>query len=156
MLLQHVVLGAGMDTFAFRRPRMLDWLPVFEVDHPATQALKRRRIAELGWEVPARLHFVPVDLVQESLATALARAPFDAQAHSFFSWMGVTYYLSRDAVFATLRAIAETAPSGSIVTFDYLDNDRFDPEKRSPRVQFQMPGPERLVNRSRRAWIRPR
>ena len=64
---QYVILGAGFDTFAFRRPEMLE-LQVFEVDHPTTQAFKRQRIAEAGWEQPANLHFVPVDFEQESLA----------------------------------------------------------------------------------------
>lgn len=58
---QYVILGAGLDTFAFRRPELLEQLQVFEVDHPATQAFKRQRLAEVGWEHPAQLHFVPVD-----------------------------------------------------------------------------------------------
>lgn len=62
---QYVILGAGLDTFAFRKPEMLEQLQVFEVDHPATQAFKRHRIAELGWEQPAQLHFVPVDFEQD-------------------------------------------------------------------------------------------
>jgi len=65
---QYVILGAGLDTFAFRRPDMLGRRQVFEVDHPATQALKRRRLAELGWEIPVELHFVPVDFTREGMA----------------------------------------------------------------------------------------
>jgi methyltransferase (TIGR00027 family) len=68
---QYVILGAGLDTFAFRRRDLLERLQVFEVDHPAMQAFKRRRLAELGWELPAKLHFVPVDFTQDSLAAAL-------------------------------------------------------------------------------------
>ena len=88
---QYVILGAGFDTFAFRCPEILEKLQVYEVDHPATQAFKRSRLAEAGWELPPQLHFVPVDFEQESLAEALTRSSYDPQAPSFFSWLGVTY-----------------------------------------------------------------
>jgi methyltransferase (TIGR00027 family) len=133
---QYVILGAGMDTFAFRRPEMLEQIQVFEVDHPATQAFKRRRLTELGWECPAQLHFVPVDFTQDCLIEALTRSAYDQQAPSFFSWLGVTYYLPREAVFATLQAIADIASSGSTVIFDYMDTNAFVPEKAAPRVQI--------------------
>lgn len=133
---QYVILGAGLDTFAFRRPEMFAQLQVFEIDHPITQTLKRRRIAEAGWEKPNRLHFIPVDFTKESLTTALSHSVYDPQISTFFSWLGVTYYLSRDAVFATLRAIAESAPSGSIVIFDYFDAEAFVPGKATKRMQI--------------------
>lgn len=132
---QFVILGAGMDTFAFRCKELMERLQVFEVDHPATQDFKRRRIAELGWEVPPNLHFAPIDFIHEDLATVLEGSSFDPQALSFFSWQGVTYYLTRDAVVATLGAIAKIAPPGSMIVFDYLDTDAFVPEKAAPRVQ---------------------
>lgn len=141
---QYVILGAGMDTFAFRRPELLAHLRVFEVDHPATQALKRRRIAELGWQLPPRLHFTPVDFSQEDLATALSRSPFDRRVRTFFSWLGVACYLPLDAVRGTLRAVAGLAPRGSAVVFDFLDRDRFDPERCAPRVKLQLDEPARL------------
>lgn len=133
---QYVILGAGLDTFVFRRPELLEQLQVYEVDHPATQAFKRRRLAELGWEIPAQLHFVPVDFTKESLAAALTRSSYDPQDLTFFSWLGVTYYLPREAVFATLHAIADIAPNGSKVIFDYYDTEAYIPEKASPRVQI--------------------
>lgn len=117
---QYVILGAGMDTFAFRRPDLLRQIQVFEVDHPATQAFKRQRLAELAWEIPSHLHFVPVDFTKESLADALKRTSYDVQAKSFFSWLGVTMYLTREEVLATLRAIAEISSAGSMVVFDYF------------------------------------
>lgn len=88
---QYVILGAGMDTFAFRRPEMLEQLQVFEVDHPAKQDSKRHRLAELGWKQPAQLHFVPVDFTQENLATALTRTSYDPQKLSFFT-LRKTFY----------------------------------------------------------------
>lgn len=133
-LKQYVVLGAGMDTFAFRRKELVERLQVFEVDHPATQDFKCRRLAELGQELPAQLHFVPTDFTQESLDEAFRSSPYDLQALTLFSWLGVSYYLTRDEVFATLRAIANVAPAGSMVIFDYLDTDAFVPEKASPFV----------------------
>lgn len=141
---QYVILGAGLDTFAFRRPEMLEKLQVFEVDHPATQAFKRCRLAELGWEIPAQLHFVPVDFEQESLAEALTRSSYDPQALSFFSWLGVTYYLPRDVVFDTLSAITAIAPAGSAVVFDYVNTDTFNPGKTAKRMKVLMEGLKQL------------
>ncbi len=135
---QYVILGAGMDTFAFRRPDLLERLQVFEVDHPATQAHKRRRLLEIGEEPPAQLHFVPVDFSQEDLAAALKRSSFDPQAQTCFSWLGVTYYLTHEAVCATWRAIAKVAPADSAVIFDYLDTDAFVPGRVAKRVQIMM------------------
>lgn len=135
---QYVNLGAGMDTFAFRRPEMLGRLQVFEVDHPATQDFKRSRIAELGWEIPPQLHFVPVDFTKESLAEALTRTLYDPQTLSFFSWLGVTYYLPPEFVFATLRSFADIAPKGSAIVFDYMDTDAFDPEKAAMRIKMSI------------------
>ena len=101
--------------------------------HPGLQA---QRLAELGWDVPpAHLHFVPLDFTQESLAAALRRSPYDPQVASFFSWLGVTYYLTREVVFDTLRAIAGIAPAGSLIIFDYMDPDAFVPERAAKRMQ---------------------
>jgi methyltransferase (TIGR00027 family) len=111
-------------------------LQVFEVDHPATQTLKRQRIAMPGWELPAQLHFVPVDFTKESLASALQYSSYDPQIASFFSWQGVTYYLTREVVFATLQAIATIAPSGSAIVFDYMDADAFIPGRAAKRTQL--------------------
>jgi methyltransferase (TIGR00027 family) len=135
---QYVILGAGMDSFAWRRPDLLARLQVFEVDHQATQAHKRQRLREVGLEPPANLHFLAVDFSQENLAAALRRAPYDPQAPTFFSWMGVTYYLARDAILDTWRAITEVAPPGSVVIFDYLDADAFVPGRVSRRVEIMI------------------
>lgn len=133
---QYVILGAGMDTFAFRRPEMMEQLEVFEVDHPATQNLKLHRLAELGWKHPAKLHFIPMDFTKESLVTVLtSSSSYDPTIKSFFNWLGVTYFLTRDEVFTTLRSITKVAPAGSIVVFDYLDTNAFIPGKSSQQMQ---------------------
>ncbi|HEY3373771.1 MAG TPA: class I SAM-dependent methyltransferase [Candidatus Aquicultor sp.] len=132
---QYVILGAGMDTFAFRKPELVNQLEVFEVDQASTQDFKRQRLAELGWDIPEQLHFVPVDFTKESLEMALASTSYDPQALSFFSWLGVTFYLTREVVFDTLRTITNVASTGSTLIFDYLDTDAFIPEKASKITQ---------------------
>ncbi len=132
---QYLILGAGLDTFAYRRPDLSDRLQVLELDHPATQAIKRERVVAAGWNDPSNLHFVPVDFTKESLSDALDRSPYDPIQLSFFSWLGVSFYLTREVVFDTLRSIVSKAARGSTIVFDYLDADAFIPEKVSKRVQ---------------------
>ena len=128
---QYVILGAGMDTFAFREPTFLSKYRVFEVDHPLTQADKRERIAHAGWTVPDNLAFVPVDFTKDSLAERLIAAGFDPSAKSFFSWLGVTYYLSAEAIDTMLSALSSLCADGSTLVFDYPDENFFNaPEKR--------------------------
>ena len=131
-----MILGAGLDTFAFRKPEMMEYLEVFEVDHPATQEFKLHRLAELEWEHPAKLHFIPIDFTKESLVTALtSSSSYDPKVKTFFNWLGVTYFLTRDEIFTTLRSITEIAPADSIIVFDYFDNNAFIPKKSSPQMQ---------------------
>lgn len=132
---QYVILGAGLDTFAFRRPELAGKLQVFEIDHPVTQAFKRDRLMELGWILPGNLHFIPADFTKESLADALKNSHFDPQVLSFFSCQGVDFYLSRDEVCSMLRSIANVALAGSPVVFDYFDSEVFVPEKTSILMQ---------------------
>src|SRR5665647_2967877 len=133
---QYVILGAGLDTFAFRRPELIEQLEVFEIDHPATQGFKLHRLDELGWKHPAKLHFIPIDFTKENLVTALTRSSYySSKVKSFFSWLGVTMYLTPEEVFATLRSITEVAPAGSTVVFNYSDLDAFTPGKISPDTQ---------------------
>ncbi len=141
---QYVILGAGFDTFAFRRPDLLEHLQVFEVDHPVTQAMKRQRIAMPGWEIPQQLHFVPIDFNTEKLADVLRHSPYNPQVLTLFSWLGVTYYLERDVVLKTLKTIASITPKGSTVVFDYMDADTFSPEKAAKRIQLLQAGARRV------------
>ncbi|MGO8797121.1 MAG: class I SAM-dependent methyltransferase [Candidatus Sulfotelmatobacter sp.] len=113
---QYVVLGAGLDTFAYRNPH--DGLRVFEVDHPATQEWKRRQLHGAEITIPAALTFVPIDFEHQTLADGLQQAGFDRGAAAFFSWLGVTPYLTHAACMATLSFIASMA-AGSGVVFDF-------------------------------------
>ena len=116
---QLVVLGAGLDTFAYRSP-LGATLRVFEVDHPDTQAWKRRLLAEAGIPSPPGLVFVPIDFERETLAGALGASGFDPLRAAFFTWLGVVPYLSAQAVFATLGFMAGL-PGGAQVVFDYAN-----------------------------------
>lgn len=128
---QYVILGAGLDTFAFREKEFLSKHKVFEVDHPLTQSDKLERIARAGWTVPKNLAFVPVDLTKDSLTERLIAAGFDTKAKSFFSWLGVTYYLSAEAIGKTLTELSLLCADGSTLVFDYPDENFFDaPERR--------------------------
>jgi methyltransferase (TIGR00027 family) len=102
---QYVVLGAGLDTFAYRNPYP-EVLHVFEVDHPSTQAWKRARLEEIGIAIPGNLTFAPIDFETQTLAEGLRSAGCDPGICTFFSWLGVTPYLTAEAVAATLRFIA--------------------------------------------------
>ena len=113
---QYVVLGAGLDTFAWRNP--FPALQVFEVDFPATQEWKRALLDEAALAQPANLRFVPLDFEHKTLAAGLAEAGFDATTQAFFGWLGVVPYLTREAFRATLGDIA-SMPAGSGVGFDY-------------------------------------
>jgi methyltransferase (TIGR00027 family) len=114
---QLVVLGAGLDTYAYRST-LGESLRIFEVDHPATQALKRQLLAEAAIPVPGALTFAPVDFERETLADGLSAAGFDTAQQTFFTWLGVVPYLTEQAVFATLAFIASLA-GGAHVVFDY-------------------------------------
>ena len=115
---QYVILGAGLDSFAYRRRDLLDRLRVFEVDHPATQRWKRRRLAELGAGIPASLVFAPVDFERQTLRQGLEQAGFDFGQLAVFSWVGVTMYLTLDAICATLATMAGCR-AGSRVVLTY-------------------------------------
>jgi methyltransferase (TIGR00027 family) len=115
---QYVVLGAGLDTFAYRNPYPVSRLRVFEVDHPATQVWKRARLQEAGIAIPESLTFAAIDFETETLADGLRQAGFKADAPAFFSMLGVIVYVTRDAAMSTLKFVA-SLPSGTEIVFDY-------------------------------------
>ena len=125
---QYVVIGAGLDSFAYRRPRWAAPLTVFEIDHPATQAMKRQRLAECGVDASASVEFIAADLSAETLGSALARSSFQPARPTFFSWLGVTMYLTREANLSALSAMASCAPAGSELVFNYVDQRAFGPD----------------------------
>lgn len=115
---QYVILGAGLDSFAYRRTDLADRLRVFEVDHPASQAWKRQRLAEIGVAPPANLTFAPVDFESQTLESGLRAAGFDFASRAVFGWLGVTMYLTLDAIRATLASVASCA-AGTRIALTY-------------------------------------
>ncbi len=135
---QYVILGAGLDTFAQRRPDLCSRLLVFEVDRLGPQAWKRRRLVELGFGVPGFLRLVPVDFeAGDSWWQHLADAGFETSRPALIASTGVSMYLTKEAIAATLRQVAGLAPGSTLVMSFLLPIDRADPEVR--------PGIERAV-----------
>jgi methyltransferase (TIGR00027 family) len=115
---QYVVLGAGLDTFAYRQPPYAEALHIIEVDHPATQAWKRASLAAAGIPLPSNLSWAPVDFERETLSDRLVSAGFDGERPACFSWLGVTQYLTLPAIDDTLRFVAALpSPSALVLTF---------------------------------------
>ncbi len=129
---QYVLLGAGLDSFAWRHPDLMDEIDLFEVDHPATQAWKRERLEAAGLSCPPRAHFIAADLAAGAdLSERLGTATFDPSRASIWSWLGVVVYLDIEAVASTLREIAELAAPGSRLIVSYtVTPDLMDPGSR--------------------------
>jgi len=132
---QIVLLGAGLDSFAFRESAISVRHRVYEVDHPLTQADKKERIARTGWPLPENLTFVPVDFTADSLSEKLLAAGFDPGKKTFFSWLGVSYYLDREDIRSLFREVASLSADGSTLAFDYADAGLFlAPEERVQKM----------------------
>jgi methyltransferase (TIGR00027 family) len=114
---QLVVLGAGLDTYAYRT-KLGDRLRIFEVDHPATQEWKRQRLEAAAIPIPSALTFAPIDFERQTLAEGLAAARFDPAQQVFFTWLGVVPYLTEEAFWSTLNFISKLQNAAHVV-FDY-------------------------------------
>jgi methyltransferase (TIGR00027 family) len=135
---QYVILGAGLDTFAQRRPELASRLVVFEIDRPGAQAWKHRRLVDLGFGIPSFLRLVPVDFETGDVwYERLAASGFDSRRPAVVASTGVSMYLTRAANMATLRQIASLAPGSTLVMSFLLPIEMTDPEVR--------PGIERAV-----------
>lgn len=141
---QVVIIGAGMDSLALRRPGFPDGVEVFEIDHPATQEFKLKRLSDAGGSQTAGVHYLPADLNITSVDAVLDGSGFEAGRPTFFSWLGVTPYLTREANLKTFRAIASCSATGSDVIFNYLDQrsvfDVPDEEAKAARAVFESIG----------------
>lgn len=134
---QYVILGAGLDSFAFREREYIAKYPVFEVDHPLTQADKKARVARAKLPVPENLHYVPIDFSVDGFAELL-RAGFDEKKKSFFSWLGVSYYLTVQQIGNMLDALSKISAEGSTLVFDYADDGLFDSNVRRVKNMVAM------------------
>jgi methyltransferase (TIGR00027 family) len=137
-VVQYVILGAGLDSFAQRRPEIAFRLRVFEVDQPGPQAWKRQRLIELGFDIPDWLRLVPVDFeAGDDWWQGLARAGFDAEQPAVVASTGVSMYLTKDAISATLRQVATLARGSTLAMTFLLPPELADPEVRPGLEQAQ-------------------
>lgn len=125
---QYIILGAGLDTFAQRRPDIASKLQIFEIDQPDTIAWKQQRLTDLGFGVPQYLHFVPVDFEISSWWEQLLKAGFDINKPAVIACTGVSLYLTKEAIIATLNQIATLAPGSKLAMTFYLPVELLDEE----------------------------
>jgi methyltransferase (TIGR00027 family) len=116
---QYVILGAGLDSFAWRRTDLASKIRVYELDHPATQRAKRDRLERLGFAVPENLDLIAVDFERETVADALARSSYHRDRPGFFTLLGTIQYIPRESVMATLRSVREITARGSELVLTY-------------------------------------
>jgi methyltransferase (TIGR00027 family) len=128
---QYVILGAGLDTFAQRRPEIASRMRVFEIDQPGPQAWKRQRLVDIGLAIPSFLRLVPVDFeAGDAWWERLAASGFDSTRPAIVASTGVSMYLTRDAIMATLRQVAALAPGSTLAMSFMLPVEMADPEVR--------------------------
>ena len=121
---QYVILGAGLDTFAWRYPNLTD-VTIFEIDHPSTQKFKLERLQHSGYELPSHLQLVPMDFTKELSLDKLIDAGFDPSKKTVFSLLGVTYYLTAIEFQQMLHVFFKDLPQGSSIVFDFADEHLF-------------------------------
>ncbi len=131
---QYVILGAGMDTFCFRNAQLKTSLEIFEVDLPSTQEFKIDRLANAQLDIPNNLHFVPMDFTKQFSEERLVKQGFENQK-TFFSLLGVSYYLTKDEFINLIKNFFAQVPSGSSIVFDYADETLFHEKGLSNRVE---------------------
>lgn len=137
---QHVILGAGLDTFAQRQPGVASRMHVFEIDRPGPQEWKRQRLIELGFGIPDWLRFVPVDFeAGAAWFNEIKSAGFDPKQPAIVASTGVSVYLTREAIAATLRQAADLA-SGSTLAMTYLLPLEFAPADERVAYEFAIKG----------------
>jgi methyltransferase (TIGR00027 family) len=125
---QYVILGAGLDTFAYRQQSWASSLRIYEIDHPASQEWKRERLEIANVKIPENLTFAPIDFEITSLREGLSTAGFDFRAPSFFSLLGVTQYLTIEAT-ESLFKLVQSLPQGTEIVFEFMVPDDLMPAK---------------------------
>jgi len=132
---QYVIIGAGLDTFCFRHPMLNDSLDVFEVDYPATQEFKKLRLRDTDYQIPDNLHFVPMDFTKGFTVQNLDEVGFTPNKKTFYSLLGVSYYLTKEENTDLFNKIFTDVPLGSSIVFDYAGDTLFEEKGMSNRVQ---------------------
>ena len=131
---QYVILGAGLDTFSFRHRELENEIEIFEVDHPSTQRFKKERIKDTELEIPNNLHFISMDFTKGFSSEQLRNEGFENKK-TFFSLLGVTYYLTKEELSSLIENLFEMVPEGSSIVFDYPDENLFKEKGFSNRVE---------------------
>ncbi|MDP7988735.1 class I SAM-dependent methyltransferase [Bacillus sp. MHSD_36] len=131
---QYVILGAGLDTFGFRHRELENEIEIFEVDHPSTQAFKKERIKEAELEIPNNLHFISMDFTKGFFSEQLRNEGVENKK-TFFSLLGVTYYLTKEELSSLIERLFAMVPEGSSIVFDYPDENLFKEKGFSNRVE---------------------
>ncbi|WP_081257290.1 class I SAM-dependent methyltransferase [Bacillus wiedmannii] len=131
---QYVILGAGLDTFSFRHRELENKIEIFEVDHPSTQAFKIQRVKEAKYEILNNLHFVSMDFTKDFSKQTLVNEGFENKK-TFFSLLGVTYYLTKEELSSLIERLFAMVPDGSSIVVDYPDENLFTEKGLSNRVE---------------------
>ncbi|MFD2630424.1 class I SAM-dependent methyltransferase [Oceanobacillus kapialis] len=131
---QYVILGAGFDTFSIRHPELERTLEIFEIDHPSTQQFKMQRLNEVDIKKPHNLHFISMDFTEMFSYEQLFEKNFKYEK-TFFSLLGVSYYLTKDELSSLLDQLFANVPTGSSIVFDYADEGLFEEKGFSNRVE---------------------
>ncbi|MDZ5669438.1 class I SAM-dependent methyltransferase [Bacillus stercoris] len=134
---QYVILGAGLDTFCFRHPELENILQVFEVDHPATQQFKKNKLKDANLAIPGHLHLVPMDFSNTFSYEPLIEKGFE-NTKTFFSLLGVSYYLTHKEIASLISNLFSHVPAGSSIVFDYADETLFTAKGTSNRVEHMV------------------
>ncbi len=132
---QYVNLGAGLDTFSYRHPELETTLDIFEIDYPPTQEFKKHRLKEAGFNIPSHLHFIPMDFTKTFSDKDLINQGFDVNKKTFFSLLGVSYYLTKEETSKLIAHLFNKVPNGSSIVFDYGDETLFTEKGYSNRVE---------------------
>lgn len=133
-LKQYVILGAGLDTFCFRHPELKNSLEIFEVDYPATQDFKKKKLDNANFKIPSNLHFVSMDFTDKFSYQKIIDEGFNNKK-TFFSLLGVSYYLTKEENSSLINNLFAKVPSGSSIVFDYADEKLFKEKGMSNRVE---------------------
>ncbi len=131
---QYVILGAGLDTFSLRYPELNNRLKIFEIDHPATQELKKKKLQNVKINIPRNLHFVSMDFTNHFSKQGLTEKGFDHKK-TFFSFLGVSYYLTKESNENLIKDLFAGIPEGSSIVFDFADETLFQEKGVSNRVE---------------------
>ncbi|RIU92039.1 class I SAM-dependent methyltransferase [Oceanobacillus picturae] len=131
---QYAILGAGFDTFSIRHPELENTIEIFEIDHPSTQQFKVKRLDEVNIKIPSNIHFVPMDFTDIFSYKKLLEKNFKYE-RTFFSLLGVSYYLTKNEFSSLLDELFSKVPTGSSIVFDYADECLFEEKGLSNRVE---------------------